>query len=157
MKNGLWSNIFAKTKTPLTSILRKTELFSHLKNRDIQRLFQIGHVRQYSSGEMVFNQGEPSFGIYVILEGSVEIFWKNKKKDEHISSFDAGEFFGELSLVVNNKRTASARSTGNTTLFYIYSKDLRNYFMRNPLLGMSVYEKMLGIMSRRLELLGDGS
>lgn len=147
-------NIFAKKKTPLTSILRNTELFSHLKNKDIERLFQIGHVRQYDSNEIIFNQGEPSFGTYVILEGSVEIFWKNKKSEEHISSFDSGEFFGELSLVANNKRTASARSVGNTTLFYIYSKDLRNYFLRNPLLGMSVYEKMLSIMSKRLEILG---
>ena len=61
-------------------------------------------TENYSEGEFIFHQGEPGELMYVILDGEVEIILN----DVVVATFQAGQIFGEMALIDDRGRSASA-------------------------------------------------
>src|SRR5947209_5076712 len=117
MVNFLWDNLFRpdqKRKTIRLS-LKENILFRNLSARELHFLESIIHERHYRVGETVFRQGEMGVGMYIIVQGSVDILLapaRNAPKqstETFVTRLIAGDFFGELSLVEENgRRSATA-------------------------------------------------
>jgi len=151
MSKSLWENVFHRTKKDsIEYVVERTKLFEGLHRKDLHELIKLGHLRNFKVGETLFKKGEPSFGIYIVLKGRVEIYLPGKKKTI-LTHFHQGDFFGELSLVKEDKRTASADATEPCTLFYLFHNDLRKLFKRRPFLGLEILERVLHIMAIRME------
>ena len=70
-----------------------------------------------SDGEVLFERGDAGDAFYVIESGQVRIYTHDEEDNElTLNTLDAGEAFGELSLVDNRPRSASAAAVGQTTL-----------------------------------------
>ncbi len=74
----------------------------------------------YAMDQVIFREGKPGSAAYVVQEGKVEIYKTiNGSEEVVLGTIDAGGLFGELALVDNQPRMASARATERTVLIAI--------------------------------------
>lgn len=64
--------------------------------------------RTFSPGETVFAEGEPGAHMYVIQSGRVQLSRRVRGREMHLATLPAGEFFGEMAIVNNKPRSATA-------------------------------------------------
>ena len=111
-------------RVPLFKLLDEVEL------ADLQRAFE---RRTVSAGESVFRMGEPGDSLYIVGDGSVEMFVKDDTGSKIVLNVcDAGDFFGELSLFDGGARTATAQVLEDAELLVLDREDLMAFLRRRP-------------------------
>ena len=90
--------------------------------------------------------------MYIVLEGSVEIYVVLKGKEVSLSTMKVGDFFGEMALFRDKPRSACARVIQDVRLAVIENKpQLEKFLVDNPLFA----SKMVNIMAQRLASTND--
>src|SRR5262245_51046487 len=108
--DGIWGNVFRKKrKDTLGEILRFVPLFRELTPKELKILERVVHIRTYKAGEPVFLETEPGAGMYVIRSGRIDIVADFEAQHPLIlSDMEAGDFFGEMALLGDTSRSATA-------------------------------------------------
>ena len=98
-------------------ILAAIDLFSGLPNAHLKRVVAIGLEEQYRGGAIVFKEGEPGDKFYLIVEGAVRISRiVPGMGEEALAVLRPGAYFGEMSLIDDAPRSATAMcSTWSTS------------------------------------------
>ena len=103
--------------------------------------------RRYNAGATIFRDGEPGGAMYVIRSGQVELWLYDEDKNRVVlGTFGEGEFFGELSLLDEERRTATATALTHTDVLVIDRQDLQLLFAQKPNAALDV----LSIVGKRL-------
>lgn len=102
----------------------------------------------FKAGDTIIEEGKESNMMYVILEGSVEI-WHN---DKMLMTESTGDIFGELSLVDHALASASVIATSDTTLAGISEKRFQFLIQQHPYFAISVMQKMSDRIRKMNEL-----
>lgn len=126
-------------------------LFAELSNREIQELGKVLQSKTYQSGETVFQQGSPGVGLFVVMVGSVEV--RQEEEDGtflRLASMKPGEFFGELALLDDSHRTATAVAVDETSVVALYRTDLLALAETKPRLGVKILMQLSQIVAERL-------
>ena len=145
----LWKNYFAKEQTKdIYSLLHSVPMFEQLSRSDLKAVERILHRRSYAAGEYIFRQGEPGLGMYIVQEGEVSVFIEQSKHE--IVRLTDGEFFGELGLLTEHPRIASAKAAVETKLFGFFQPDLFSLIETRPRIGVSVVMNLSRIIAERL-------
>ena len=148
--HGLWSNLFRVNghKEDTRSLLKNTSIFSTLSNRELDSIDRIMYRREYAAGETVFHQGDPGIGMYIIQNGVICIV---QMPAEHLlAELNAGDFFGEIALLNETPRSASAIAKTDCILLCVSQPDLLGLFRRNPKLGVKVLIPLSQITGQRV-------
>jgi CRP/FNR family cyclic AMP-dependent transcriptional regulator len=156
--SSFWANIFnpATETTELVNSLQAIPLFKSLTKRDLGNLMSSIHKRNYLAGEFIFYQGDPGIGLYVIREGEVMITRESDEGEKiTLAVFQKGDFFGELALVDNDKRSASAIAKSDTKLSVIFKPDLDEFIEKYPKKGVKILEGIAQITAMRLKTLNE--
>lgn len=156
--SSFWANIFhTPTETDeLVTSLKSIPLFRLLTKKDITSLLNLMHERSYVSGEYIFYQGDPGLGLYLIREGEVLISRENDNGEKiQLAVIHKGDFFGELALVDNEKRSASAIANSDTKLSVIFKPDLDEFIERYPKKGIKILQGIAEITALRLRTLNE--
>jgi len=96
-------------------------------------------IVQLDDGEILFNRGDPGDAFYVIDSGHVRIFTLDEAGRElTLNTLGAGEAFGELALVDDSPRSASASAAGPTTLRRLSQEDFLAGVHTSPTLSQIV-------------------
>lgn len=104
------------------------------------------------AGKIIFKEGDKGVSMYIILEGSVEIYVVLKGKEVSLAMMKVGDFFGEMALFRDKPRSASARVVQDVRLAVIENKpQLERFLIDNPLFA----SKMVNIMAQRLASTND--
>jgi len=151
--DSLWSNIFKREKKPesLLEILRSNPIFVDLKEREISQLAQIIHARTFEEGEVIFQEGEPGAGMYVIVEGSVKVCTYTYESEEiELARLERGDFFGEIALLDESPRSATALAMERTRLIGLFKPDLFDLIDRNPAAGVKIILRLSQVLAARL-------
>jgi len=152
MTDSIWGNIFSEIKGPedeAVNILRRIPIFEELKGRDLGYLMDALHVREFRAGEVIFGQGVPGFGMYIIISGDVDIVYE--PTGQIIARLSEGEFFGELALLVSSPRSAAAVANTPCRMFGFFHSDLKSLIKRRPKMGVKIVMKLAGIIGERLK------
>jgi uncharacterized protein (TIGR02266 family) len=118
-------------------------------------IYPLASRETYEDGQIILEEGSSGDWIYVILSGSVEISKKVDGKRFVLSVLKPGEIFGELGYLGAVKRTATARSIGETTLGILDRAFLDREF--NKLSGyfrailVAVVKRFRGLIDRATE------
>jgi CRP-like cAMP-binding protein len=104
-------------------LLSKVPLFSGLSQRQLGKLLIKLFERNYEPGETIFMQGEAGKALFIILSGKVSILRIDNETEEQLALLVAGGYFGELALIDDQPRFASARADEPTTLLILYKTD----------------------------------
>ncbi len=94
------------------------DILQHLPPKTLDALHFHGMVAKHPTGEQLFREGDPAYGMYLIMEGEVEIFRPTSHGESKLAILGPGEVFGEMGLLLESSaRTASARIKSNAVLF----------------------------------------
>ena len=97
----------------------KASLFSGLSERELGYLLDRVVPRSYSSGEIVFSEGEPCAGLYVVESGSIRIFKSSSGGREQVLSIEGpGGSVAELPVFDGGNYPASVIAIQNTVLLH---------------------------------------
>ncbi|MDR3685634.1 MAG: cyclic nucleotide-binding domain-containing protein [Coriobacteriia bacterium] len=107
-------------------------------------------VRKASNGAIIFSEGDPPDGMYVILGGKVKIFRQANGHETTLALLKQGDFFGEMSLFDHKPRSAGAISVGETELRFISNSEFQAMPVSDPFV-----RQMLLKMSERLREVDD--
>lgn len=130
--------------------LRKTPLFSDFNDEELARLTGFAVRRRFKRDEMIFSEGEPCSGLYVIESGSVKIFKTSFRGREQILSIERPwASVAELPVFDGGAYPASAAALEETVLLFIGKKDFYGVCLEHPEVAL----KVLKVVGRRLRLL----
>ncbi|NEO68762.1 cyclic nucleotide-binding domain-containing protein [Moorena sp. SIO3H5] len=133
-----------KVKTPrplaLRDLLRQVDYFKNFTELELRQLIEIGYRKRLRPSEMLFHEGDPGDAFYIILAGSVEVFVERINKT--LNSLQAGQFFGELSLMLGVPRTASVRALEESLLFVISNKGFKQLLKDYPDLSEIIVQEL---------------
>jgi CRP-like cAMP-binding protein len=107
--------------------LKKVSLFSHLNDDQLSHILRVSSRRSIPAGTVLFHEKEPGSTFYIVLTGSIKIFTRSSGGAEKvISVMNAGDSFGELSLIDGRPRSASAQTLEDTTVLELSSQAFMN-------------------------------
>ncbi len=154
MENPMWGDsIFRKKKREddIRTILKQVPIFAHLKSRELAEVEKIVHRRKYKKGEPVIHRGDPGLGMYIIVKGSVEIVDEEKKGSHRaLAALSEGSFFGDLALLDEAPRSASAIALEDSEIIGFFRPDFLDLLNRKPRLGIKVLLALARVIGERL-------
>lgn len=117
-------------------VLAESPLFDNVLPTELTMLADLFAARTYAQGDVVFHEGDLGDSMYVIAEGSVEILRNNASGElAPIAALQAPHFFGEMSLIDKEYRSATVRAQTDTRLLqltnenlHVFAKNFRNGF-----------------------------
>src|SRR6185503_12769778 len=115
------------------AFLAQISLFQQLDDDERGVLAQVMAERQVAPGETLFRAGEPGDAMFIVHSGKVDLFVKDKAGQKILlHTAEAGEFFGELSLLDGGSRTATAQVCDAGLLYVLDREDLQQLFRKRP-------------------------
>ena len=154
MKSALWPNLFkgwGKTESETVLTLKNVPVFKGFTDKEFGELEQLIHRRTYKPDEYVFKNQAPGEGMYIIVFGGVKISIGLRYSQEQVlAELKAGDFFGELALLGDEPRSASAIATENSKLLGFFKPDLFSLLERNPVLGNKILMNLAQVIGERL-------
>lgn len=100
----------------------------------------------YQDGDIIIQQGEEGDCLYVIQEGSVEVYATVNGKEIYLAKLGEGEFFGEMAVFEQTARSTSVRALGQARVLTVDKRILLRRIQEDPSLAF----RFLEIMSTRI-------
>ena len=129
--------------------LNRVSIFAPLSDEEIEKLANSCTTRVYAPGEAVVRQGQEGNSMFVITHGSVKVQIPEKDYQKTINTLGENDFFGEMSLLTGEPRTANVVAVVESEVLRIDKVGLQPIFEGNPTLVEAVSE----LVEERRELL----
>ncbi|OGR84924.1 MAG: hypothetical protein A2901_01510 [Elusimicrobia bacterium RIFCSPLOWO2_01_FULL_54_10] len=139
----------SKAQEPET-ILSGVELFQALSMSERQIVLErlLRHV--YLKGEVVVRENEQGSSFFIVHKGRLEVLKSNRDgTSTQLGELTAGQFFGELSLLTGEPRTATIRALADSELLRLEKSDFKEILEKHPHLS----EKLAEFVSARQAIL----
>ncbi|MGM0675764.1 MAG: Crp/Fnr family transcriptional regulator [Spirochaetota bacterium] len=98
--------------------------------------------RTLEAGTEIFHEGEPGQQMYIIQSGTVRITKAFNGKPHVLAELGKGEFFGEMAIVSQIQRTASATAVSETQLLAFDRQGFQSMIEKNAKIAMNVIDKL---------------
>jgi CRP-like cAMP-binding protein len=114
--------------------LRSVDFLGALTQEEIERLASHLRIAPYPAGVVVVRQGEPGDSLFVVVAGRVHVVVTpaDGEPDRALAEITAGEYFGEMSLLTGEPRSATIRTLEDTDLLVITREALRPILLSDP-------------------------
>lgn len=135
---------------PFESILRKAPLFASLNDKEMAALRPRVSAKKYGRGEVLFHEGDPCRGLFVVARGKVRIFKVSASGREQVLSMEnPGSSFAELPVFDGGNYPASAAAFDDSEVLFISRKDFQDFCREHPEVALKVIA-VVGSRLRRL-------
>ena len=137
--------------TAITAALRRTELFREIDVDELEALVAITVARPLAAGEGLFRQNTPRQNLWIIAEGTVELYmttaWGGEKR---LARFGPGDFLGEGALMDDYPHSTSARAVTPGTVLVVSRANFAALVTRQPEIAVKVLSWVARVISRRM-------
>jgi CRP-like cAMP-binding protein len=116
----------------LSQFISSASLFADFPNEIMNLFVEAGDMVIFPENQNIVDQGESDKTFYMLLKGSVDII----KDGEKVADLHQGDYFGEIALLANSKRTATVRTTEQCLFLYIESDKFWKILIGNIELGI---------------------
>jgi CRP-like cAMP-binding protein len=138
--------------TPAAQRLRTIPLFTQLSDEEVTRVTQAARERTYPKNSVILFEDDPGDALYVVLTGEVKVVLIGEDGREVILSIlRSGDFFGEMSLIDNQPRSAHVIATEASNLMVLRRDEFRDCLEQAPRIALG----LLQALSRRLRRADD--
>lgn len=127
----------------LVETLRRFNLFADLDRTQLEAIADPDAERSFASGERILRRGMSGSGFYVILDGEATV----TLGDEQLNILRSGDFFGEISTLLEEPLTADITATTPVRALEIPGPKLEAFLLSYP----QVMLRMLVTEARRLQ------
>lgn len=139
-----------ETSPSARGILKGTPLFAALDESEISSLAARCGLRPYGPGEVLFSEGEPCKGLYIVVSGRVRVFKTSISGREQVLTVEGpGATVAELPVFDGGSYPASGSAIEKTEVLFISRGDLRAICLEKPEVSL----KMLQVVGKRLRRL----
>ena len=127
--------------------LESSKLFAHLTPEEFRRLQVQVQERAVPAGREIFREGDTGDGIYLVGSGLIQIVALLGEDERRVfSRIEPGDFFGEMAMLEDQPRSATALAVKDSVLYFIPQAETRALLERAP----GLWRILLQNMSRRL-------
>jgi CRP-like cAMP-binding protein len=129
------------------AFLKKIHLFHGMGEDELAAVANELEEVPYPKDAVIFQQGGKADSFYLIYGGTVRIVRTQNKKEFQLARLVREDYFGEMALIANRPRSATAVALTDTSLLVLSRADFEKLFKQNPQLGLNM---SVAIHSRRL-------
>lgn len=130
---------------------RGVALFHGLSRRQLARVGRLLHRRHYRAGEILFREGQMGRAVYIVQSAKVELTRKNHLGELRVLGvLGKGQIFGEMALLENLERTATATVVEEGTIYFLYTSSLDEFMRQTPSIGVKLLKNMAVMLSSLL-------
>lgn len=137
------------TNIRLSKLLMSAQVFSFMSQKQITYLLKELKPEKIKSGETIFRQNDEGNKFYLIQEGNIHLY----RIDNSVTTLDVtlgpGKFFGEMALVKNIPRTATAEAACDSTLYSLDKEQFRR-IIGNTLFGGKELDSLINERAAQL-------
>lgn len=125
--------------TTRAEILKKSLIFSSLKEDELDELSQLAIERNYKPDDFIFWEEDPPDYFYIIIEGRIKVLkYSSSGKEFIIAFFGPGEMFGEVAVFENKPYPASSQAMVDTKILRIKKEDFLTFLSSRPRIALSI-------------------
>jgi len=147
---GRWKR--SSTELDRVQFLKTVPFFDQLSNRQLKNVSDIMFERTYDIDETIFEEGQPGAALFLILDGKIAIEICRETDTTRLAVLDTGAFFGEMALLDETPRSATARALERTRTLALYRNDLNGLVHRDAKTACQIYRSLAGMIGDRLRL-----
>ncbi len=138
-------------------ILAGSVVFQHLPPGDLDHVIGAGMLVEVKADEMMLSEHARGPGLYVVLEGLVEVFLPEvsasgirRPSRVRLNTLGPGRCLGEYSLIDDHATSAAARAETAGRLFFLSREEFRRIAEGDPRVGKVIYLNLLRYLVKRL-------
>jgi CRP/FNR family cyclic AMP-dependent transcriptional regulator len=136
--------------------LQRISLFQGISRREFGHLFQSLVVRSYAPGEILFHEGDIGRALFILESGRVEISRKTPEGGTmELAILNPGDYFGEMSLLDERPRSATAAAMDPVRVHLLYKTELEKLIRHVPHIGAAIMTHLGMLLAARLRSITD--
>jgi signal transduction histidine kinase len=125
-------------------LLESNMLFCDLEPADLKRLRAVTREMSFAPNQLIFKEGDPGDGIFFVKDGLVQIQAVVNHADlKMLSRISPGELFGEMAVLDNQPRSASALAEEPTEVYFISRTDMTELLDEIPRLAGALAREVI--------------
>jgi CRP-like cAMP-binding protein len=137
---------------PAAEALKKVPFFARLTSAEARTLSERLIIRRFGQDQIIFHLGDPAGLLYIIAQGKVKISHSSAEGQEAVLAIlGKGDFFGELALLDDSPRSATAEAIESTETLTLHRDDFLTYLDNNPAFARHV----LNTLAKRIRHLNN--
>ncbi|HLW53759.1 MAG TPA: Crp/Fnr family transcriptional regulator [Candidatus Angelobacter sp.] len=138
------------SKPSTVDTLRRVPIFADLSETELQFLAERAVARSYAKGDLVFSEGDPCAGLFVVETGHLRIFKSAPSGREQVLTIEGpGSSVAELPVFDGGTYPASTSAVDDTRLYFISRQDFHSLCHVHPQVPLKVL-KIVGARLRKL-------
>ena len=127
------------SEAKMVEMLKNVPIFDNLSDEELEAIKQCAVTRNFPKSSVIINEGDTSDSLYIIAKGRVTIYLSDENgKEVILNSQGEGDYFGELALVDDDKRSASVVTAEKSTFLVISKSDFKKVLAAHPELAFNL-------------------
>lgn len=139
IEDGKLNPVQEDFRDAVVEMLGKTMLWGGLSGEDLKSIVTLCKERSFEAGDKLVRKGDKGVGFYLILEGSVEV----KSGNITLAKFGTGQFFGEMSLLDDEPRSADVVALEPSRCLVLNAQELNAIVESNPKIATSMLRELV--------------
>lgn len=108
--------------------LKASPLFANLNEDELEMVAELCKEKVYEPGEIIFREGDVGDSLYIVHSGQVDVLRSGPSGDNKvIAAISPGDFFGEMSLIDKDYRSATVAARDTATVLNLSNDDLHAF------------------------------
>jgi CRP/FNR family cyclic AMP-dependent transcriptional regulator len=129
--------------------LKRVPLFSDLSAAELARFAEVAREREYPKNSVILFEDDPGDALYVVSDGQVKVVLIGEDGREVILSvLNNGDFFGEMSLIDDEPRSAHVIAMRDSRLLVLRRDDFQQQLQQHPSIALQVLKVMVQRLRR---------
>lgn len=142
-----FSWLLDRSKESKLRVLNDVLLFKGMGGNHLRKLLLDLIEKKYAPGDIIFHEGDSGKAVYVVLEGSVRIAKRAHAGDRTLAVLGPGSHFGELALIDQRSRFATAVAEEETLLLIMYKSYFDDLIKGNSAISLKILLNLTQILS----------
>jgi CRP-like cAMP-binding protein len=133
----------------ITDDLKRVPLFSDLSEVELARFTDVVREREYPKNSVILFEDDPGDALYIVSSGQVKVVLIGEDGREVILSvLGDGDFFGEMSLIDDEPRSAHVIAMKDSSLLVLRRDDFQQQIQQLPSIALKVLKVLVGRLRR---------
>jgi CRP/FNR family transcriptional regulator, dissimilatory nitrate respiration regulator len=123
----------------LSSLLSKSSLCRGLDEAELAAVTQIASFKHLAKGEILFLEGDPAFGFFILLEGRVRIYKSSSDGKQYtLHSIAPGQMFAEVAIFRGDVFPANCVATENASVAFLPKDSFKQLLAQSPQISLKM-------------------
>ena len=124
------------------ALLSRVSLLQGISGNTLSKISRFAKFHHFHRGEPIFSKDSTGQCLYVLVSGRVKIYSTVGGRSKTLALLDPGDFFGEMALLGEPIRSASARAILDSELLVLQRKDFQKFLKDDSFLSLTVLKTL---------------